>query len=116
MTRDIDPSSFAKLALEHHDDGVWIVTLNRPSKRNALDIATIEELVRFFSAAPLSGVRAVVLAGAGDHFCAGLDLKSLDPERPLPKDPPSGFVINANSSPFRATVGPGNPDPEDERL
>ena len=74
MTRDIDPSSFANLALDHHDDGVWIVTLNRPGKRNALDIATIEELVRFFSAAPLSGVRAVVLAGAGDHFCAGLDL------------------------------------------
>ena len=74
MTRDIDPSSFANLALDHRDDGVWIVTLNRPGKRNALDIATIEELVRFFSAAPLSGVRAVVLAGAGDHFCAGLDL------------------------------------------
>jgi penicillin amidase/acyl-homoserine-lactone acylase len=26
-------------------------------------------------------------------------------------DPPSGFVANANSSPFAVTVGPGNPDP-----
>ncbi|HEX6739846.1 MAG TPA: acylase [Vicinamibacteria bacterium] len=26
-------------------------------------------------------------------------------------DPPSGFVQNANSSPFHATLGPGNPDP-----
>lgn len=74
MTKSIDPASFENLALEPQDDGVWIVTLNRPTKRNALDIATIEELVRFFADAPLADVRAVVLAGSGDHFCAGLDL------------------------------------------
>ena len=74
MTKDIDVASFQNLALEARDNGVWIVTLNRPAKRNALDIATIEELVKFFSDAPQAGVRAVVLAGAGDHFCAGLDL------------------------------------------
>lgn len=74
MSQSIDIGSFENLALEQREDGVWIVTLNRPSKRNALDIATIEELVRFFSAAPHIGVRAVVLAGSGDHFCAGLDL------------------------------------------
>ena len=70
----IDPASFTNLAIKPHDDGVWVVTLDRPTKRNALDLATIEELVRFFSDAPRAGVRAVVLAGAGDHFCAGLDL------------------------------------------
>lgn len=74
MTVQIDISRFSNLAIETHDDGVWVVTLNRPKKRNALDIDTIEELVDFFSAAPRAGVRAVVLAGAGDHFCAGLDL------------------------------------------
>ncbi|NNE87239.1 MAG: crotonase/enoyl-CoA hydratase family protein [Silicimonas sp.] len=74
MTKHIDIASFENLALEARDSGVWIVTLNRPTKRNALDIATIEELVRFFSDAQQAGVRAVVLAGAGDHFCAGLDL------------------------------------------
>ncbi len=74
MTIEIDISRYKNLALEAHDDGVWVVTLNRPTKRNALDIDTIEELVEFFSAAPRAGVRAVVLAGAGDHFCAGLDL------------------------------------------
>lgn len=74
MSQSIDKGSFENLTLEQRDDGVWIVTLNRPSKRNALNIATIEELLRFFSAAPLAGVRAVVLAGSGDHFCAGLDL------------------------------------------
>lgn len=74
MTKAIDPSAYANLELEAGDDGVWIVTLNRPEKRNALNLATIEELVDFFSAAPRADVRAVVLTGAGDHFCAGLDL------------------------------------------
>ena len=74
MQKEIDPKSFNNLALEPQDNGVWVVTLNRPEKRNALDVATIEELVRFFSDASQAGVGAVVLAGAGDHFCAGLDL------------------------------------------
>ena len=74
MIVDIDISSYRNLDIKAHDDGVWVVTLNRPAKRNALDIETIEELVSFFSRAPRAGVRAVVLAGAGEHFCAGLDL------------------------------------------
>ena len=53
---------------------VWCWTLNRPAKRNAPDLATIDQLVDFVAAAPRAGVRAVVLAGSGDHFCAGLDL------------------------------------------
>ncbi|MBI6629426.1 crotonase/enoyl-CoA hydratase family protein [Pontibaca salina] len=74
MPVTLDPARFTNLRIDPHDDGVWVVTLNRPHKRNALDIDTIEELVDFFSTAPRADVRAVVLAGAGDHFCAGLDL------------------------------------------
>ncbi|UYV37747.1 crotonase/enoyl-CoA hydratase family protein [Rhodobacteraceae bacterium D3-12] len=74
MTPTIDPSKFSNLSIAPQDDGVWIVTLNRPAKRNALDIHTVEEMVEFFATAPRAGVRAVVLAGAGPHFCAGLDL------------------------------------------
>lgn len=74
MTLQIDTSSFANLDIAAQEDGVWVVTLNRPSKRNALNAETVEELITFFSAAPRAGVRAVVLTGAGDHFCAGLDL------------------------------------------
>ena len=86
MTIQIDIARFKNLALEAHEDGVWVVTLNRASKRNALDIATIEELVDFFSIAPRAGVRAVVLAGAGDHFCAGLDLVEHHDEDRSPAD------------------------------
>jgi enoyl-CoA hydratase/carnithine racemase len=86
MTVQIDTSRYTNLALERQEDDVWIVTLNRPSKRNALDIDTIEELVDFFSTAPRAGVRAVVLAGSGDHFCAGLDLIEHHDEDRSPAD------------------------------
>lgn len=71
---ELDPSQFVHLRVEHRDDGVSVVMVNRPEKRNALNLATIDELVTFFTLAPRAGVRAVLLAGAGDHFCAGLDL------------------------------------------
>ena len=66
MPITIEAAQFQNLAVTEQDDGVWIVTLNRPAKRNALDIDTIEELVRFFTDAPLVlGVRGGVLAGGG---------------------------------------------------
>ena len=86
MPVKIDISQFQNLLVEERDNGVWVVTLNRPAKRNALDIDTIEELVTFFSIAPRAGVAAVVLAGAGDHFCAGLDLIEHHDEDRSPAD------------------------------
>ncbi|HEX5788744.1 MAG TPA: crotonase/enoyl-CoA hydratase family protein [Woeseiaceae bacterium] len=53
---------------------VATVRLNRPEKRNAIHLPMFEELAdcgRELCAAP--GVRAVVLAGSGEAFCAGLD-------------------------------------------
>ncbi len=72
--KDITSLGIENLTLDVHDDGVLVATLNRPEKRNALNAQTIEELVSLFSAIPQSGVRAVVLAANGEHFCAGLDL------------------------------------------
>lgn len=69
-----NPDSYENLAISAREHGLHVVSLNRPAKRNALDEATIEELIRFFSGARRAGVTAVVLAGKGDHFCAGLDL------------------------------------------
>ena len=74
MALEINPSDFKNLAVNAHENGVWVVTLNRPNKRNALDLETIEELITFFTLAPRANVSAVVLAGSGDHICAGLDL------------------------------------------
>ena len=53
--------------------GVATVTLNRPEVNNAYDEALIQGLLDAMDA--LSGVRVVVLRGAGRHFQAGADLK-----------------------------------------
>ena len=74
MTIDIMALGLTNITLDLQTDGVLVATLNRPDKRNALDAASIEDLITLFSAAPRAGVRAVVLAANGDHFCAGLDL------------------------------------------
>ncbi|MEJ6393585.1 crotonase/enoyl-CoA hydratase family protein [Gymnodinialimonas sp. 2305UL16-5] len=55
------------------DGLVATLTLNRPDKRNAMNDALLAELSGFCDAPP-DGVRAIVLTGAGGHFCAGLDL------------------------------------------
>jgi (methylthio)acryloyl-CoA hydratase len=52
---------------------IALLRLNRPAKRNAISSALLSEIARFFDAPP-DDLRAVVLAGQGDHFCAGLDL------------------------------------------
>ncbi len=52
---------------------VAVVTVNRPAKRNALNRGVFSGLRAAFAGLP-EGVRAVVLAATGDHFCAGLDL------------------------------------------
>src|SRR6266700_7422288 len=55
---------------------VAILRLNRPHKRNALDDDTIIGIEHFFSSLP-GEFGAVLLAGEGEHFSAGLDLSEL---------------------------------------
>jgi enoyl-CoA hydratase/carnithine racemase len=65
----------ASLVIERRDE-VAVLTLTRVEKRNALDDDTVAAIGRFF-AAPPEWVRVVVLAAAGSHFSAGLDLSEL---------------------------------------
>jgi enoyl-CoA hydratase/carnithine racemase len=59
-------------------DQIATVTLDRPDKRNALDMRMFEGIVAAAEeVAAADDVRAVVLTGAGSSFCAGLDLGSL---------------------------------------
>ncbi|VTU33599.1 1,4-Dihydroxy-2-naphthoyl-CoA synthase [Variovorax sp. SRS16] len=56
------------------------VTLNRPERLNALDPRMVEELTHFFGGLTArSPERVVILTGAGRAFCAGLDLKDMQP-------------------------------------
>lgn len=54
-------------------DGVAVVALNRPEKRNAVNDGLVRDLLGLFSAPP-AAARVAVLYGRGDHFCSGLDL------------------------------------------
>ena len=75
-------------------DHVATVTLNRPDKHNALDRAMFDALGEAgdqLRADPT--VRAVVLTGAGPHFCAGIDTSmfsagaaAFDPDFMKPRD------------------------------
>ena len=55
---------------------VAVIRLTRPAKRNALNDALILSIRDLFENMP-EGVRAAVIDGEGEHFCAGLDLSEL---------------------------------------
>jgi enoyl-CoA hydratase len=73
----------SELLTEDHG-GVRILTMNRPDKRNALNLALSEALLAGLHTADADeGVRVIVLTGAGPAFCAGADLtefKDLTPD------------------------------------
>jgi enoyl-CoA hydratase len=56
---------------------VGVITLNRPDKRNALNIPQCEQLKKAVLAALDGGARALVLTGAGTSFCSGADLDAV---------------------------------------
>ncbi len=60
-------------------DGIARITLNRPEKRNALSPELIAALTDSLAqSAKDQAIRVVLLTGAGQDFCAGMDLASLD--------------------------------------
>lgn len=67
-------------------DGIATLTLNRPDARNALDMtlrAELADVLRGLTAS--TDVRALILTGAGGHFCAGGDLRAMtEARRPAP--------------------------------
>src|SRR5262245_48020843 len=80
------------------EDGVAVLTMNRPERRNALSPAMIEALARTLAAVEADdAVGCVVLTGAGGAFCAGGDVK--------------GFAERAQGA-----EGGEAPDPYDQRL
>ena len=59
-------------------DAVMVLTLNRPEKRNALHPEMMRELLTVLATiATDETLNVVVLTGAGNSFCAGLDLEQI---------------------------------------
>jgi enoyl-CoA hydratase/carnithine racemase len=90
------------VAVDRLDGGVVHVRLQRPDKRNALDAAMFRAVAR--AGARLlddTSVRAVVVSGDGESFCAGLDLAAFAS---------LGAAANARFDPHDTTdesAGPG---------
>jgi 2-(1,2-epoxy-1,2-dihydrophenyl)acetyl-CoA isomerase len=69
--------SDVELRIEKDTDGLGWIVLDRPAAKNALTISMrdgIIDAVRDFRADP--NIRAVVVTGEGDAFCAGMDLSA----------------------------------------
>lgn len=65
------------LLLEPHN-GVLHITLNRPQSRNAMSLQMVTELRAVLAAVRDDrAVRALVIGGAGGHFCSGGDIKDM---------------------------------------
>jgi methylglutaconyl-CoA hydratase len=63
------------LLIHRADPAITLLTLNRPDKRNALNVALIESLHAAIATASADPqCRALIVRGAGPSFCAGLDL------------------------------------------
>jgi enoyl-CoA hydratase/carnithine racemase len=84
LERKQSASSFAPMTdslvrVENAADGaVRTVTLNRPEKRNALNVPMLAELQQLFTREPPATERLTVLRAVGPSFCAGVDLKERD--------------------------------------
>ena len=68
-------NTYKTLLAHTTDDGVCVVSFNRPEAANALNVAMALDVTQCFAQIAGSDCRAVVLTGAGKHFCAGADLK-----------------------------------------
>lgn len=80
-------STNERVTINLDDDGVAHVRLIRADKMNALDPEMFERIIEAGSVLQrMKGVRAVVLAGEGKAFCAGLDLSNFS-RNPSPDEP-----------------------------
>ena len=72
------PTEFTRIRAVHAD-GLGVITLARPERKNALDRETAVELVRALrELESTDAVRVVIIEGDGDDFCAGADLAALE--------------------------------------
>jgi len=57
---------------------VMVLTMNRPARRNAMTLAMFGRLADAWDEIDADEtIRACILTGAGDHFCAGMDLRAM---------------------------------------
>ena len=71
-----DTGGTEPVLLEETVEGIRLLRLNRPAKKNALSNALTREIVRAIDEASQdTAIRVIGITGVGDSFCAGADLK-----------------------------------------
>ncbi len=74
----MDRYGLQTIATEVDDDGILLVTLNRPERRNAIDAVMHRELRELYARlADDADLEVIVVTGAGKGFCAGADFKQM---------------------------------------
>lgn len=68
--------AYTTLHLEISGD-IATITLARPEKRNAISAAMIADLMAAFAEVESNPARVLILTGAGEAFCSGMDLDEL---------------------------------------
>lgn len=91
------------------DGPVWVIVLDRPARRNAVDRAHAEALASAFRAFEADAdARVAVLWGAGGAFCAGADLHAIAEGQPNALSPtgdgPMGPTRMALAKPVIAAI------------
>src|SRR5262252_2282146 len=66
-----------KTILVTEEDGIKTIMMNRPERRNAMTPEMQDELIAALERASNGHNRVVLLTGAGQAFCAGLDMMHL---------------------------------------
>lgn len=89
------------LRVEQGDDHVARITLDRPEAKNALTAEMRDDLVAAVRSARTDpNVRAVLITGVGDAFCAGMDLSAST----VAQAGREGFEVRSTSEALRAGV------------
>ena len=99
-----------KTLLLSQEKGILHITLNRPESRNSMSLEMVQELQALFTWGTENQIRAVVLRGAGGHFCAGGDIRDMMTIRQQATDNPQAYqhfnrtfghlLTQVNNAPF----------------
>jgi len=93
------------MVLTQQNDGVMVITINRPESRNAVNYACAEQLARAFDQLDADpSVRIGVLTGAGKGFSAGMDLKDFAKSGIRPRIGDRGFAGLTEGPPSKPLI------------
>ena len=74
--RTLDQANYAEMLIEKRDDGVALITLNRPERHNASTAVMHAEFAQLPGDIQADAdVMAAVITGAGRSFCSGADVQ-----------------------------------------